>query len=418
MRSLTAVIGLSLATLIQVTISFIQPTSAVAAGSSTLSFVIDASNTSNFSTTGSNVNSSISESANGVSGNATSVSLQTTSPSPAFVFNGSSSMIFANNVKPDLTNGLSIQFVAKLNNSYTSGSWPRVIDFGETTGWGGGYDNMSIQLGWRGSVEMYVSKSGVSGSNFCGSSDNTVALDTFAIYSIQVGAGTCSIAVNGSAASVTTNESTNPFAARVPGTSSTWTSRIGVMINGNSPLNGRIRTMIISTGSAATNAVVFMPNGGAGYTPSQIGSSIVNLNSSQYSRSGYEFSGWNTNSDGSGTSYSNGATFNLATASRMLFAQWSIPAPSLALPQLASATYRTTYPINLTINTSGRYTFYDTGKRIPGCIGIIGTPPTVTCNWRPSKIGSYSISATGKVGSLTYFSNSSRVMVFKRTILR
>jgi hypothetical protein len=85
---------------------------------------------------------------------------------------------------------------------------------------------------------------------------------------------------------------------------------------------------------------------------------------------------------------------------------------------LSAATYRTSYPLNLTINTAGRYTFFDSGKRIAGCINLFGTPPTLTCNWKPTKIGSYSISAVGRVNSTTYLSNSSRVMVNKRTNTR
>jgi hypothetical protein len=161
-----------------------------------------------------------------------------------------------------------------------------------------------------------------------------------------------------------------------------------------------------------------MENGGTGYMASQIGSSTANLNSNTLTRSGYTFSGWNTKADGTGTPYANGASYNFATNSSLLYAQWTVLTPTLSLPELSAATYRTSYLLNLTINTSGRYTFFDSGKRIAGCINVLGTPPTITCNWKPTKIGSYSISAMGKVSATTYYSNSSRVMVNKRTNTR
>jgi len=398
---------------------FLHQSTSQAAGSNIPVFNIDASNPSNFTTTGSNVNSAISESANAVSGTATQVTLETNESTPAFYFSGTSYMIFSNNVKPDITNGISVQVVAKFNNGYGSGSWPRVFDFGETSGWGANHDNISLQLGQNGTVELYVSKAGVANSYVCTSGNNRVAVDTYAIYSIQVASGVCSMAINGSSIAATSTEATSTFAARVPSTASTWSSRIATMVTGlQSPLTGRIRTLIISAGSSSSNSVVFMPNGGTGFTASQVGSTSITLNSNQYSRSGFQFSGWNTKGDGTGTSYANGATYNLASSSNMLFAQWTVPTPTLSLPELSVATYRTSYPLNLTINTAGRYTFFDSGKRIAGCINILGTPPTITCNWKPSKIGSYSISAIGKVSATTYYSNSSRVMVNKRTNTR
>jgi hypothetical protein len=361
------------------------------------------------------VNSAISESANAVSGTATQVTLETNESTPAFYYNGTAYMVFSNNVKPDITNGISVQVVAKFNNGYGSGSWPRVFDFGETTGWGANHDNISLQLGMNGSIELYVSKAGVANSYMCASGNNRVAVDTYAIYSIQVAAGVCSMAINGSSIAATSTEATSTFAARVPSTASTWTSRIATMVTGlQSPLTGRIRTLIISAGTSTSNSVVFMPNGGTGYTASQVGSSSISLNANQYSRSGYQFNGWNTKGDGTGTSYANGATYNLASSSNMLFAQWTIPAPTLTLSQLPTATYRSPQTITLTINTAGRYTFYDSGKRIAGCIGISGTPPTVTCSWKPTKIGGYVISAMGRINSTNYFSNTTTAVVVKR----
>jgi hypothetical protein len=171
----------------------------------------------------------------------------------------------------------------------------------------------------------------------------------------------------------------------------------------------------MSTGTSSTNSVTFMENGGTGYMASQIGSSTAALSANTYTRSGYSFTGWNTKADGSGTPYAAGALYNFATASNMLFAQWSQLAPSLSLTNLTTASFRTATPLTLTINVSGKYTFFDSNKRIAGCINVTGTPPTVTCNWKPTKIGAYVISAQGKINSTNYHSNSSTVIVSARS---
>jgi hypothetical protein len=399
-------------------------TTAHAAGSTIPVFVIDATNTGTYSLTGSSLNSSVSELANSVSGTATTVSLESGSPTPGFYFNGSGYMSFSNNVKPDITNGVSIQLVAKLNSaSYAGGSWPRVFDFGETTGWGANYDNFSVQLGQSGSLEVYVSKHGVASSYTCLSgsgASSPLILDTYALYSLKVGSGVCTMSVNGGSNISTTNsDATVSFATHVPSTSTTWVSRVASMVTGlQSPLNGRIRTLIISSGTTASNSVVYMPNGGSGYTASQTGSSSITINSNQFTNAGYSFTGWNSKADGSGTPYAAGDSFNLSSNSLLLYAQWAVIPPSLSLPALSTATFRTSYSIVLTINTAGKYTFYDAGKRIPGCISLTGNPPSVTCNWKPSKQAGTTITAVGKISGSNYSSNAVRVNAIKRSTQR
>ena len=421
MRRIFAVIGLSLAVLLPTTLTFSSLTPLVAAGSTIPVFVIDANNSSTFSYTGSTVNSAVTESANNISGTANSLTYEAGSITNSLIFGLSRYLNFSNNVKPDVTNGASIQLVAYFTSSSYNNSWPRLLAFGSTTGWGSGNDEFSIQLSDSGQMQVYLNKSGTTGTYTCGTSSNALVANAFAMYSIQVGpGGVCRVVVNGTSAATGNSEATTTFASRVPSASNTWTFRVGSRADAVSSTlpDGKIRSLVISSGTTSTNSVAFMENGGTGYMASQIGSSSANLNSNALTRSGYTFSGWNTKADGSGTAYSNGASYNFATNSALLYAQWTVPTPTLSLPELSAATYRTSYPLNLTINTAGRYTFFDSGKRIAGCINILGTPPTITCNWKPSKIGSYSISAIGKVSATTYYSNSSRVMVNKRTNTR
>jgi hypothetical protein len=421
MRRKFAVIGLSLAVLLPISVTLVLPTPSTAVGSTTPVFVIDANNSSTFTYSGTTVNSSVTESANSASGTSNSLTYEAGSITNSLVFGTSRYLNFANTVKPDLTNGISIQLVAYLTTSSYNGTWPRILAFGSTTGWGSGYDEFSIQLSDSGQMQVFMSKSGVSGTYTCLSTGSTVLANEFAMYSLQIGPlGVCRMAVNGSALATSNSEASVSFASKVPVVSNTWNFRVGSMNNNvQSTLpNGKIRSLVVSSGTTSTNSVTFMENGGTGYMASQLGSSSATLNSNTLTKSGYTLSGWNTKSDGSGTVYAAGAPYDFSAGSRLLYAQWALLVPSLSIPELSPAIYRTTYQINMSINSSGRYTFYDSGKRIAGCIGLSGSAPTVTCNWKPAKIGSYSISAMGKVGAATYYSNSSRVLVSKRSNTR
>lgn len=68
-------------------------------------------------------------------------------------------------------------------------------------------------------------------------------------------------------------------------------------------------------------AVTFMPNGGSGQMSNQINTTPEALHSSTFTRSGYVFNGWNTNSDGSGSVYLDGQQYNFVRNMTM-YAQW------------------------------------------------------------------------------------------------
>lgn len=397
------------------------PSKSLAAGSTIPAFVIDVNNPSSFSISGSTVNSSITESANSASGTATGVTFENSTVTNSLVFGSGRYLTFANTVKPSLTNGVSIQFVAYLTTSSYNSTWPRFFDYGVTSNWGSGYDNVSIQLSDTGQLQFYMYSAASAGGYTCTASNPTVVANAFAMYSIQVGpSGVCSISVNGSSVTTSSTEATTTYASKVPGTSSTMNFRIGTMaFNVQSTLpSGKIRSFILSSGTTTTNSVTFMENGGTGYMPSQIASTSQALTTNTYTKSGYSFLGWNTKSDGTGTSYANGATFDFSSKSSMLFAQWGVIPPSLSVQDMTTATYRLSNPVVLTINTAGKYTFYDATKRISGCINLNGTPPSVTCYWRPRKIGATTVSATGIISSTNYYSNASSVSVVKRSTSR
>ena len=404
-----------------ITLPSILPFTSFAAGSTVPVFLIDANNPSSFTFTGTTVNSSVTESANSISGTASGLTYDSSTPTKSLVFGTGRYITFTNNVKPDITNGVSIQMVAYFTSSSYNGTWPRLIDLGPTSGWGSGNDYFSVQLSDSGQLQVYMSRSGTTGGYFCGTSASAVVPNAFAMYSIQVGpGGVCTMAVNGTTAASTNTEATTSYAGKVPNISSTLNFRIGSMntaVQSTLP-DGKIRTVIMSSGTTSTNAVTFIENGGTGFMASQLGTSSAALSANQFTRAGFSFTGWNTKADGTGTPYANGASYNFAAASVMLYAQWSVVPPTLTIPTISTTTYRTLTPVTMTINTAGRYTFYESGKRIARCTSIVGTPPTVSCNWLPSKIGSLTLSALGKISSIDYPSNQIKVNVTKRSSTR
>jgi|GEM_PF-1201543 len=81
------------------------------------------------------------------------------------------------------------------------------------------------------------------------------------------------------------------------------------------------------TGTIAGNTVTFNGNGSTGgTTANQTASTTTALTTNGFTRTGYIFTGWNTAADGSGTAYTNGASYPF-TASTTLYAQWAATYP-------------------------------------------------------------------------------------------
>ena len=66
----------------------------------------------------------------------------------------------------------------------------------------------------------------------------------------------------------------------------------------------------------------FLANGGSGSMANQVSSSTANLSTNSFTKSGSTFYGWNTEANGTGTFYKNGASYAF-TSSITLHAQWS-----------------------------------------------------------------------------------------------
>jgi len=88
-----------------------------------------------------------------------------------------------------------------------------------------------------------------------------------------------------------------------------------------------------NTGGAA-------PTDSSSYFP---GTSVTVLGSGTLTRSGYVFTGWNTLADGSGTSYSPAAAFNIGDANTTLHAQWAAATATITSPSNFPSALSTTY---------------------------------------------------------------------------
>jgi uncharacterized repeat protein (TIGR02543 family) len=71
-----------------------------------------------------------------------------------------------------------------------------------------------------------------------------------------------------------------------------------------------------------SSTVTFLPNGGTGTMASQSGLLSAALTLNTFTRSGFSFSGWNTDQNGNGTPYIDGETYSFGS-NVTLYAQWT-----------------------------------------------------------------------------------------------
>lgn len=101
----------------------------------------------------------------------------------------------------------------------------------------------------------------------------------------------------------------------------TFSASLGPLASGEYTVS--VSTSFVAA-ALATYTVAYSANGGSGAPSSQTktaGSSIT-LSTTKPTRTGYTFKNWNTNSSGTGTSYSPGSTYS-SDANVTLYAQWT-----------------------------------------------------------------------------------------------
>ena len=148
---------------------------------------------------------------------------------------------------------------------------------------------------------------------------------------------------------------------------------------------------------APTYAVTYSGNGATGgsaptdpngYLP---GATVTVLgNSGNLVLTGYSFAGWNTQANGSGTSYSAGTTFGMGSANVTLYAQWTITNKTLTLtagsggaitiPSSSPVTVTYGVPTNIGATVNTNY-YYFLGWTVTAGSGVIfGSTGTAASN--------------------------------------
>jgi uncharacterized repeat protein (TIGR02543 family) len=153
------------------------------------------------------------------------------------------------------------------------------------------------------------------------------------------------------------------------------TQQFVVKANPSAANNARIAFFTVNIGGGATNGrqfyftiaatsqtVTFNANGGSGSMSNQTASSATALTSNSFNRNGYTFSGWNTAADGSGTPYSNGASYSFSS-STTLYAQWTVNTYTVTFNantgsgSMPNQTASTTTTLSTNTITKNGYTF-------------------------------------------------------------
>lgn len=284
--------------------------------------------------------------------------------------------------------------------------------------------DMTLFACWRGKIEVSLTNGGATidaydfGSVVVGSTQsvtlylsNVGALDarslSFSNASVSTGVG---LSLPGSG---TCNFSGGSLNVGTPCTTTvTWSPVSAVTLHSNSEslvFQASANYAIGFSGSAvALKSVTFNANSGLGSMANQTGIVSQALTLSSLTRTGYTFAGWNTQADGLGTTYADGANYAFSN-SISLYAQWTlIPVPvvtSPTFPQLTSVSatsFTEGEPQQLTLE----------GQRFDGFIEarVNGNPVKlvasenswVTLDLGGLKSGLYTLVLKFKSGSLVY----------------
>lgn len=121
--------------------------------------------------------------------------------------------------------------------------------------------------------------------------------------------------------------------------------------------DGKTYIALLLSNKEGTNYIVsFNANGGTGAPHSQVKQNGVKMTISKTvpTRSGYDFTGWNTRADGKGTTYAAGGSY-ATDAGATFYAQWKAKVAPVTLSSISVKTMpsKTTYNVGDNLNTSG-----------------------------------------------------------------
>lgn len=163
------------------------------------------------------------------------------------------------------------------------------------------------------------------------------------------------------------------------------------------------KSVSVTKMAAKTYTVSYNANGGTGAPSAQTKTygTALTLSSTQPTRSGYRFAGWNTNAAGTGTSYAAGGSYT-ANAGVTLYAQWAVSTTACAAPTSLAISNSTTNNITCSckVGTSG------TGNNATGVDFYItfdgSTPSTSNYHYTVYVAGSASASVSTKINLASY----------------
>jgi len=141
--------------------------------------------------------------------------------------------------------------------------------------------------------------------------------------------GTGTMASQSLATDATANLNTNSF-TRTGYTFAGWATTAGGAVaytNAASYTMGTSNVTLYAKWTVNNYTITFDGNGSTGGSMSNqaiVAFASANLTANAFTRTGYTFSGWNTASDGSGTSYANSASYTMGTVNVTLYAQWTV----------------------------------------------------------------------------------------------
>ena len=115
------------------------------------------------------------------------------------------------------------------------------------------------------------------------------------------------------------------------------------------------------------------------------------------------------------TGYTTGSSTISATANRVLATSTVVTPGTSAELVLVRTTFLQTNPITARVNTPSKVTFLANNKAIPGCnavkTALVSSNHTATCNYRPTSLGSITLSATITPNDIGYIAVTRSVKV-------
>ena len=191
--------------------------------------------------------------------------------------------------------------------------------------------------------------------------------------------------------------------------------RLGQDVPVGSTESGASYALDFSAGASWGASVTFDENYSGGSSASQSEPGTANLTSNSFTRNGYSFAGWNTQADGSGTSYADGASYHFRE-SLTLYAQWNSTGPVQSAPYLGPLPVKLV-PSVVTAGTTNSVTLE--GQRLSGITSaeVDGEPVTVVSAANEA-VALVMPSLVAGTYNVKYFSNSGSIIHQDSLIVR